>query len=84
MVTSPSKTIQNQQVTKAQRISNPLNKRLYMLKEAAHYLGMSVWIMRSLIYGGEVPVVKAKNGRKIYFDIEDLDEFINQDKAVYK
>ena len=84
MVTSPSKAKQNHQVTRAQGISSPLTKRLYTLKEAAHYLGMSVWGLRGLIYGGEIPVVRAKAGRKIYFDIEDLDKFINQNKAVYK
>lgn len=68
---------------KAQRIVNPMCKRLYTLKEAAEYLGRSVWSMRDLIWSGIIPVVKQEGGRKIYLDIVDMEEFINKNKEIY-
>lgn len=67
----------------AQRICNPLGKRLYTLKEAAQYLGRSVWGMRDLIWKQVIPVVKEKGSRKIYIDISDLDAYVDKNKAVY-
>jgi hypothetical protein len=71
------------ELQKAQRICNPLGKRLYTLKEAAEYLGRSVWGMRDLIWAQVIPVVKQPMCRKIYLDINDLDAFIEKNKAVY-
>ena len=68
---------------KAQRIGNPLFKRLFTIKEAAVYLGRSVWSIRDLIWSGIIPVVKVSGGRKIYLDIVDLEEFINKNKEIY-
>ncbi len=68
---------------KAQRICNPMGKRLYTLKEAAVYLGRSVWSMRDLIWSGRLPVVKENGGRKIYLDILDLEDFIEKNKEIY-
>jgi excisionase family DNA binding protein len=48
-------------------------KRLFTLKEAAQYLGRSVWSMRELIWAGVIPVVRQEGGRKIYLDKIDLD-----------
>ena len=62
---------------------NPLGKRLYTLKEAAHYLGRSVWGMRDLVWAQVIPVVMQRGSRKMYFDINDLDAFIEKNKAVY-
>ncbi len=62
-------------------IANPLGKRLYTLKEAAVYLGRTVWGVRQLIWDGSIPVVK--NGRKLYVDIKDLEDFIDANKSVY-
>jgi excisionase family DNA binding protein len=67
-----------------QGIYNPLSKRLFTLKEAADYLGRSVWSMRELIWSGTIPVVKPDRGRKIYVDIVDLDSFITKNKSVYQ
>lgn len=58
-------------------------KRLYTLKEAAHYLGRSDWAMRELVWKGLIPTVKTSGARKIYFDIIDLDAFIEKNKAFY-
>lgn len=68
---------------KAQRIYNPVQKRLYTLREAATYLGQSEWGMRELMWKRLIPVVKANGGRKVFFDVEDLDDFVEKNKAVY-
>ena len=62
---------------------NPLCKRLYTLKEAADYLGRSVWGVRDLIWSQSIPVVKQHGSRKQYLDVNDLDEFIERNKAVH-
>ena len=59
------------------------HKRLYTLKEAAGYLGRSVWSMREIIWAGEIPVVRQNGGRKIYLDVLDLNVFIDKNKGQY-
>ena len=59
-------------------------KRLYTLKEAAQYLGRSVWGMRELIWEGKIPVVREEGGRKIFVDILDLTAYVEANKAVYR
>ena len=83
MVTSFSKSKENQPVTKAQRINSPVSKRLFTLKESAEYLGRSEWGMRELIWAGKIPVVRSEGGRKIFVDIQDLNQFINRNKTTY-
>jgi hypothetical protein len=61
-----------------------MGKRLYSLKEAANYLGRSEWGMRELIWASKIPVVRGEGCRKIFLDIEDLDDFISRNKAVYR
>lgn len=56
-------------------------KRLYTLKEAARYLGRSEWGMRELIWSKKIPVVREV--RKIYLDINDLEEYVNRNKSLY-
>lgn len=63
---------------KAQRTSNPLTKRLFDLKEAATYLGRPVFSVRGLIWKGALPVIK--DGRKLYLDIVDLNQYIERHK----
>ena len=73
----------NQPVKRPHEVSNPKQKRLYTLKEAAEYLGRSEWGMRELFWAGKIPVVRPEGGRKIFVDIEDLDRFITQNKSIY-
>ena len=71
-----------QKVKKTQGISNPacpLKKRLFTIKEAAAYLGRSVWSIRELIWAGKLPSVKA--GRRVHLDILDLDLWIEKNKV---
>jgi excisionase family DNA binding protein len=56
-------------------------KRLYTLKEAARYLGRSHWGMRDLIWNRKIPAVR--EGRKIYLDIDDLNDYIQRNKSLY-
>lgn len=70
---------ENKNDKKAQRIHNPLSKRLYSLKEAAIYLGRPIWGVRTLIWNGKLPVIQ--DGRKYYLDIHDLDSYIENQKT---
>ena len=67
----------------ARLIKDPLNKRLYNLKEAAVYLGRSEWSMRDLIWSQYIPVVQPPGGRKIFVDVEDLEAFVDKNKSYY-
>jgi len=53
-------------------------KRLYSVKEASEFLGISPWTMRELQWAGKVDYVKFN--RLIYFDVEDLNRFIEKNK----
>jgi excisionase family DNA binding protein len=72
---------ENKAVTKAQGIRNP---RLLPLKEAAEYLGLTVWAMRERIWAGQIPVVQFPGGRKQYIDVQDLETFIKNNKTRIK
>jgi hypothetical protein len=77
------KIIKNQLATKDQRITNPMSKRLFTLKEASVYLGRGVWGVRELVWGRKIPVVIPDGGKKWFFDVFDLDEFIQKNKNFY-
>ncbi len=77
-------TRENKGFGKGQGMCNPMFRRLLTLKEAAVYLGRSPWGMRDLAWSGRVPVVRNKGGRKLFFDIRDLDAFIEKSKSIYE
>ena len=67
------------------RIHNPITPRLKTLKGAAEYLGLTIWAMRERVWCGAIPVVRFRNadgelGRKMYFDVQDLESLIQQNK----
>ncbi|HOE73140.1 MAG TPA: helix-turn-helix domain-containing protein [Deltaproteobacteria bacterium] len=68
----------NSKENRAHRISNPMRKRLFTIKEAAVYLGRPVWGVRTLIWNGRIPVIQ--DGRKYFIDINDLDDYIERQK----
>ena len=74
----------NRAVENDQGIVNPLGKRLYNVKEAAQYLGRSVWGVRELIWAGEIPIVRGEGNRKIFLDVTDLDEYVRRNKSTYR
>lgn len=57
-------------------------KRLYNMQEAADYLGRTVWGVRTLIYNGQIPVIKA--GRRTQLALEDMDKWIEQNRVTYE
>ncbi len=55
-------------------------KRLFTVEEAAVYLAFdSPWPVRTLMWKGELPYVQL-SPRRIAFDVEDLDQFIEARK----
>jgi excisionase family DNA binding protein len=52
--------------------------RLLTIKQAANYLGATVWFMRTLAWERRVPFLKL--GKRIVFDRVDLDTFITTEK----
>lgn len=77
-------TLINKGSKKAHGTTYPLRKRLYTLKEAGAYLGRSEYSVRTLIWNGDLPVIKNpggdQNGKKMWLDIEDLNRFIERNK----
>jgi hypothetical protein len=72
---------ENKAVTKTQWIHNPMpSPRLLPLKQAAEYLGLTVWALRERVWAGQIPVVQFPGGRKQYIDIHDLETFIKSNK----
>ncbi len=68
---------------KADVLSRPLDfrtqaRRLLSVEDASAYLGISRWTMRGLGWNGEIPQVKI--GRRVLFDREDLDAFVERSK----
>jgi len=64
-----------------------LGKRLFTLKEAGIYLGRSEYAVRTLIWAGELPVIRNpggedNNGKKQWIDIRDMDRFIEKSKEI--
>ena len=78
------KTQTGKGLQKAQGIGYPMRKRLFTLKEAAEYLGRVDYGMRELAWAGDIPVVKKEKDRKLYFDIYDLDSYIERNKRTYQ
>ena len=68
----------------AQRIWNPMSPRLLPLKDAANWLGLTVWGMRERIWAGDIPVVRFPGGRKMFIDVRDLEGFIERNKTTIK
>jgi excisionase family DNA binding protein len=77
------KPLEKPKEKKTQGIRNPsgyeVKPRLYDLGMAACYLGRSVYSMRTLIWNGEIPVVKS--GKKIWIDVSDLNDWITRHKT---
>ncbi len=58
-----------------------LKKRLYSIKEAAIYLGRTVWAVRGMIWAGKIPCIR--DGRRLMIDITDMDIWIEKNKNIY-
>ena len=60
------------------RIQSPT--RLLTIRESARYLGRSEVSMRTLVYKGVFPVIQEGKRSKIWLDVNDLDEWIDNKK----
>jgi len=58
--------------------SREVQPRLLRVKEAAAYLGSTVWFIRSLAWSRAVPHVVF--GKRILFDRADLDRYLESQK----
>lgn len=58
-----------------------IKPRLLTVREAAIYLGRSIPSIRELVWSGSLPVVRV--GRRIHFDILDLNRWIEENKVRY-
>jgi excisionase family DNA binding protein len=56
-------------------------KRLYSLKDASSYLGVSYWSVRDLIHDGTLRYIRI--GRRLLVDIQDLDKFVEMNKTEF-
>ena len=50
------------------------------VKEAARYLGSSVWFVRDQVWSKRLP--KIMFGNRLVFDIQDFDKFIEAQKSL--
>ena len=55
-----------------------IEPRLLSQQEAAHYLGISYWTVRDLVFRREIPFIKI--GRRILVDRVDLDAYLDRSK----
>lgn len=57
----------------------PIVPRMLTVPQAAAYLSCPVWTVRTLIWNGEIPVIKVGKGYLI--DRQDLDLWVDRTKA---
>ena len=81
MGTDQTTHIKRQRLKEAQGTSYPLPKRLYTLKEAAVYLGRTLWGVREMVWAGKLPVVR--DGKRLFIDINDLEMYVTRYKTTY-
>lgn len=55
------------------------SRRLLTVKDTAAYLSCTVWAVRELAWAQKVPFVKI--GRRLLFDIQDLNRFVERNKV---
>ncbi len=58
-----------------------IKPRLLTVKETAVFLGRSIPSVRELVWNGSLPIVR--EGRRIHFDLLDLEKWIEQHKTRY-
>jgi excisionase family DNA binding protein len=57
-----------------------ITPRLLRTREAAAYLGCSAWKIRRLVQDGALPYIPASEFGAWWFDITDLDQFVETQK----
>jgi len=59
--------------------TEPLTARCFNVKQAAQYLGCTVWFVRSQIWANKLHGIKL--GARLLVPREELDAFINREKV---
>jgi len=69
-------------VSRSTHVSIPqvIEPRLLSVREAARYLGVAVWCLRSLVWEKQLTPVKIGASRRFVFDRADLDAYIERQK----
>jgi excisionase family DNA binding protein len=57
-----------------------ITRRLLRTKQAAAYLSISDWKLRSLIQDGVLPFIQDREGGPFLLDLQDLDAYIENNK----
>lgn len=57
----------------------PFSRRLCSIEQASHYLAVSTWTVRRMVWNGELPHLR--RGRRILLDLRDLDAWIDREKV---
>jgi excisionase family DNA binding protein len=63
---------------KKRSASSP-RRRMLKTREAAEYLGISVWTLRKLAHTGKMPYLQHGDGWAT-FDLRDLDAYVDRNK----
>lgn len=68
-------------------IKQPITSRILDLSRAAEYVGLTPSALAGMVYRGALPVIRYPGlrpwtgaGRRIYFDMRDLDQFVEINK----
>ena len=56
-----------------------MTPRLMNVKDAASYLGATVWFVRSLVWSGEI--ASCRLGKRLLIDRQDLDQYVDRQKT---
>jgi excisionase family DNA binding protein len=64
---------------KEEKTENP--QKYFSLEEAAHFLKLSKSFLYKLTMNRVIPHYKP-NGKKIYFDVNDLEKFITKNRII--
>jgi excisionase family DNA binding protein len=60
--------------------TGPSEPRLLSVREAAAYLGSTVWAIRTLVWEEQIPHIRI--GKRLLIDRADLDNFVDQHKIL--
>jgi excisionase family DNA binding protein len=64
---------------KSTALPTPVAPRMLNVREAAHYLGATVWFVRTAVW--EEKLRSVKFGSRLLFPLEELNSFIDRAKA---
>jgi len=76
-----AKNHNSKDIQEERRIRNAQRPRLLTVKQASEWLGLTVWALRERCWNGDIPFVRFPGGRKLYFDIKDLEMIIERNKV---